>query len=97
MWDRFVAAGLGVVGISVDSVEQNATMVDKLLLPFPLLSDPEGTVIRAYSVWNPEEGGVAKPALFLVRPDRSIVWSYVGEDYADRPPDSSLFGVVEGV
>lgn len=97
MWDRFVTAGLGVVGISVDTVEQNAVMVDKLLLPFPLLSDPEGSVIRAYGVWNPGEGGVAKPALFLVHPDRSIEWSYVGEDYADRPPDASLFGVTEGV
>jgi peroxiredoxin len=97
MWERFEAAQLAVVGISVDTVEQNAEMADKLLLPFPLLSDPEGSVIRAYGVWNPHEGGIAKPSLFLVRPNRSIAWSYVGEDYADRPLDSALLGALEGV
>ncbi len=96
-WERFQQGGLEVAAISVDGVEQNRAMVDKLLLPFPLLSDPEGEVIKAYDVWNPDEGGVARPALFLLRPDRSIAWSYVGEDYADRPTDEQLIGAVEAM
>jgi len=79
------------VGIVVDPVENNAAMVDKLLLPFPILSDPEGRVIREYGVWSDGEGGIAKPALFLVQPDRSVTFSYVGQDFADRPTDEELF------
>jgi peroxiredoxin len=62
-------------------------MVEKLLLPFPLLSDPEGRVIKGYDVWTDGEGGIAKPSIFAVRKDGSIAWSYVGQDYADRPTD----------
>jgi peroxiredoxin len=93
-WERFEEARLQVVGIVVDPVENNAGMVDKLLLPFPILSDPEGRVIKAYGVWSDGEGGIAKPSLFLVPPDRSVLFSYVGEDFADRPSDDELFGAV---
>jgi peroxiredoxin len=78
------------VGISVDSVEQSKAMVEKLILPFPLLSDPEGRVIKEWGVWNDGEGGIAKPSVFLVRPDMSISYSYVGRDFADRPPDEDI-------
>ncbi len=90
-WERFEQAGLQAAAIVVDPVENNAAMVDKLLLPFPILSDPEGRVIREYGVWNDGEGGIAKPSLFLVEPDRSFRFTYVGEDYADRPTDEELF------
>ena len=90
-WERFESAGLQVVGISVDSPEQNRAMVEKLLLPFPLLSDPDSRVIREWGVLNEAEADIAKPALFLVRPDRSIAFEYVGHDFTDRPEDGVLF------
>jgi len=93
-WERFDAAGLQVVGISVDSAEQNRAMIEKLLLPFPLLADPTSRVIREWGVLNEAEANIAKPAIFLVRPDRSIALSYVGEDFEDRPEDERIFGAV---
>ena len=93
-WERFEEAGLQVAGIVVDPVENNAAMVDKLLLPFPILSDPEGRVIRDFGVWSDGEGGTAKPSLFLVEPDGSVAFRYVGEDFADRPTDDELFAAV---
>ena len=71
-------------------------MVDKLLLPFSLLSDPEGKVIKDYGVWTDAEGGIAKPSIFAVRQDGSIAWQYVGNDYADRPTDDQLFSSLRG-
>src|SRR2546428_10184353 len=94
MWDRFERAGLQVAAIVVDEPSNNLAMVEKLLLPFPILSDPDAKVIHSYDVWNPADGGVAKPALFLVRPDFSIGFRYVGTDFADRPEDEELFAVV---
>ena len=93
-WERFEEAGLRVAAIAVDPIENNAAMVEKLLLPFPILSDPEGRVMKEYGVWSDGEGGLARPAIFLVQPDRTVVFSYVGEDYADRPSDDELFGAV---
>jgi peroxiredoxin Q/BCP len=95
-WDRFVTEGVSIVGISVDPIENNRAMVEKLLLPFPLLSDPEGRVIKEWGVWTDGEGGIARPSIFAVRSDGSIVWSYVGQDYADRPADDELFGALRG-
>ncbi|MBJ7601327.1 MAG: hypothetical protein DLM67_15730 [Candidatus Nephthysia bennettiae] len=90
-WERFERAGLQVAAICVDTVEQNRAMVDKLLLPFPVLSDPDAVVIEAWGVLNAAEKGIAKPALFLVLPDWSLAFRYVGEDFTDRPPDEELF------
>jgi peroxiredoxin len=97
MWDRFQAAGLAIVGICVDSVEQNRAMVEKLLLPFPILADPDSRVIREYGVLNDQEADIAKPSLFLVRPDQSIAFTYIGQDFADRPTDEELFGAADSM
>ena len=91
MWDRFTSLGVSVAGVVVDSVEQNRAMVDKLLLPFPILSDPESRVIREWDLLNAAEHDVAKPAIFAIRPDGIFSYSYVGEDYTDRPSDEELF------
>ncbi|TAN31709.1 redoxin domain-containing protein [bacterium] len=95
-WDRFVNEGVSLAGISVDPVENNRAMVDKLLLPFPLLSDPEGRVIKAWGVWTDGEGGIARPSIFAVRSDGRVAWRYVGNDYADRPADDELLDSVRG-
>ncbi len=87
---------MGLAGVSVDPVENNRAMVDKLLLPFPLLSDPDGRVIKAWGVWTDGEGGIARPSIFAVRKDGSIAWEYVGGDYADRPSDNDLFNSLRG-
>ena len=87
---------MSLAGISVDSVEQNAAMVDKLLLPFPLLSDPEGRVIKDWGVWTDGEGGIAKPSIFAIRSDGSSAWEYVGRDFADRPADDELLNSLRG-
>jgi peroxiredoxin len=93
-WERFQEAGLQAAAVVVDEPAKNLAMVDKLALPFPILSDPEGKVIGGYDVWNAGEGGIARPALFLIRPDFSIAFQYVGTDFADRPDDDELFAAV---
>jgi peroxiredoxin len=90
-WESFERAGLQVAAICVDSVEQNRAMVDKLLLPFPILSDPDAAVIEPWGVLNVAEKGIAKPALLLVLPDWSVTFQYVGEDFTDRPTDDELY------
>ena len=95
-YDRFQESRVAVVGVSVDDTARNAAMVEKLLLPFPLLSDPEARVIAEWGVYD-EMQRIARPAIFLVRPDRSIAYRYVGDDFADRPGDDEIFAALGGV
>lgn len=91
MWERFEAVGASVAAVVVDSVEQNRAMVEKLLLPFPILSDPDSKVITEWGLLNGAEHDIAKPAIFGIRRDGSFSYSYVGVDYTDRPSDDELF------
>ncbi len=65
-------------------------MIEKLILPFSLLSDPDGEVSKRYGVWD-EEGQIARPAILIVDPAGIVRYVYVGEDFADRPGDEPVF------
>lgn len=86
------AQGVGLAAISVDDPADSQALAEKLALPFPLLSDPGGEVITAYGVAMDDPAGrqrgevLAVPATFVVRPDRTIAWQYVGDAVPDRPP-----------
>lgn len=40
-----------IFGVSVDSPQSHRKFIDKYQLPFPLLSDPEKEIVKAYGVW----------------------------------------------
>jgi thioredoxin-dependent peroxiredoxin len=40
-----------VFGVSVDSSRSHARFIEKYQLPFPLLSDPDKEIVKAYGVW----------------------------------------------
>ena len=49
--DRFEAAGASVIGVSADGVDDHASFCSSEALDFLLLSDPDGTVSKAYGSW----------------------------------------------
>jgi peroxiredoxin Q/BCP len=48
--DEFMANDLAVAGVSRDTLESNAHWARRLELPYPLLSDRDGDVGRAFNV-----------------------------------------------
>ena len=75
-------------------------MVEKLRLPFPLLSDPDAAVTAAWDVYDPvggTHGPIARPAIFVVGRDLSLPYEYVGRDFADRPPNVALYAAIDAV
>lgn len=96
MYDQFERRGARVVGISVDPPDHNRAMVEKLRLPFPLLSDAQGALSRRYGVWNGDER-VAIPAIVVVDRAGTVRWVYAGHDFADRPGDEEVFGALDGL
>ena len=47
-----LAAGMQVVGVSVDGAASHQKFALKYELPFPLLADPERHIMQAYGVWQ---------------------------------------------
>ena len=80
--DEFEAvktAGIKVFGVSADTTEDQKKFSDKFTLPFTLLADKGGEVIKAFGVpTNPT--GLAKRQSFLVR-DGKVIW----HDAAAKP------------
>jgi thioredoxin-dependent peroxiredoxin len=65
--DQFAALDCEVLGVSVDPVESHRAFAEKHGLPFPLLSDPEGRLARAFGVLR---DGRAQRSTFVV--DREL-------------------------
>jgi hypothetical protein len=67
-------------------------MVDKLSLPFPLLSDPDrGLMIHPMGVADPNDArNLARPAMILFAPDGSERWRFVSRDFAERLPNDEV-------
>jgi peroxiredoxin len=94
--EEFEKRGAQIAGISVDPPSNNASMVGKLLLPFPLLSDPEGELARLFGLWNEEEG-VAAPSIVVIDQSGEVRYLYSGTDVADRPRDEEVLAALDGL
>jgi peroxiredoxin Q/BCP len=84
---RLKKLGAEVLGVSKDSVKSHCGFRDKIGIKFPLLSDPELEVHRAYGAWGKKmmygkevEGTIR--STFLIAPDGKVAqaWSSVKVD-----------------
>ena len=54
-YDKFLAQGYDILGVSADSAKRQQNWINKHELPFPLLADEEKEVINAFGVWGPKK------------------------------------------
>lgn len=54
-YDYLLSKGYKVLGVSADSEKSHKNFIEKNNLPFPLLSDTEKEVIKAFGVWGPKK------------------------------------------
>ncbi|MFW6003417.1 MAG: thioredoxin-dependent thiol peroxidase [Halanaeroarchaeum sp.] len=85
VWDEYEDAGVGVVGISDDPVDDLVDFAEKYDLPFDVLSDEDGTVSARYDSYGEKNmfgntfDGVFRNT-YVVGPDGSIVAAFEGVD-----------------
>ncbi|MBD3159599.1 MAG: redoxin domain-containing protein [Candidatus Lokiarchaeota archaeon] len=92
--------GAQVLAISVDGVFANAAFKDKNDLQFPLLSDWNKEVIEDYGVVLEDLLGmknVAKRAVFVVKQDGTISYTWVSDDPGKLPPFEEIKKAVEDI
>jgi peroxiredoxin Q/BCP len=82
---RFADANAQVLGVSMDSIEKQQRFAASLHLPFPLLSDHEGTVSAAYGV---KRVAFATRTTFVIGPDGRIEKIFEGKEALD--PEGAL-------
>ena len=82
MYPRAQAAGVEILGISVDSYHSATAFAKSLGVSFPLLSDWDRAASRAYGVLL-EGPNFANRALFAIDKNGKVVYAEVTEDLDD--------------
>jgi len=74
LWKEIQALDAVVLGVSADSADSHRKFIDKYRLPFPLLSDPDRSVMEKYGAYG-EKMMYGKKTMGVIR---STVW--IGPD-----------------
>ena len=80
----FTENGFSIYGLSKDSIKSHLKFIEKEKIPFPLISDPDCTLIKALGCWikksmyGKEYMGISR-STFLVKQDLQInkIWRNV--------------------
>lgn len=91
-WDEFRERDVQVLGVSTDGVKEIAAFREDEGIPFPLLSDDDGSVAKLYETFGTTEADgesheIAFRNTYVIGPDGTIEAVYEGvspEDHADQ-------------
>lgn len=96
---EFLIRGGRVFALSADTAPMNTAIVEKLALPFPVLSDPDRTEAITPLGFADEKDPrqISRPGTLIVDPNGEIVFSVTGRDYADRPDEDDLLEALDAL
>jgi peroxiredoxin len=84
------SAGVTLAAVSVDPPEKSEALRLHLSLPFPILCDTEHRVVKEWGIYNAKErGGIAKPSVFIIDPNKVIRYAAV-DTVATRVPATEI-------
>ena len=72
--------------------------IEETGLPFDILVDDSREVSKRYRVWHRiglDAWNIARPAVFLIAPDRSIRYSFVGQRQDEFPSHDEIMRAVQ--
>jgi len=88
--------GLGLAAVSYDSVAVLKDFADRRHITFPLLSDSDSKIIRAFGILNETVptgsafSGIPYPGTFILDRQAKVVSKYFEEDYRERVSASDI-------
>jgi thioredoxin-dependent peroxiredoxin len=85
---KFERAGIQPFGVNPAGVESHAGYVKKLRFNFPLLSDPDRAIARAYRALKDDGKGIQR-SVYVVRRDGTIAFAQRG-----APPPEEIVASV---
>lgn len=99
MHEDFLAAGTRIAAVVIDTPAQNSAMVEKLHLPFPILSDVDRSlIIEPFDVLDPKDHrNLSRPAVILVDANGAEQFRFVSRDFADRLPEADVLAAAQAL
>lgn len=94
--EQFAERGIKVAALTYDSVEILRHFTGRVGISYPLLSDPESAVIRAFDILNdtvPADNrayGVPFPGNYIIGPDGTVRAKFFEEDFRERYTASNI-------
>src|SRR5258707_5017579 len=74
--EEFEVRGIHVASITYDSQAILKSFADRKAITYPMLSDPQSEIIRAFGILNPEgkdfAAGIPYPGMYYIAPDGII-------------------------
>lgn len=86
--------GAEIWAVSPDEAQRLKDFRESEGLDVTFLRDPEGDVIRAYGILNPDQPPLPHPTTLVIDGDGTVRWAFTEEDYKVRPEAET---VVEAV
>ena len=90
---EYQALGARLVGILGQASSGVRKFAEANGIGFPLLVDPDRSVIKAYGVYNLlwfDAFNIARPSVFLIDPKGIVRNLFIGESQADRPTQDAV-------
>ena len=88
-----------MLAVSIDAREQLEQMIERVaetdgrVLEFPLLSDPDHSVIARYGLLNqsdPQARPIPHPTVFVIDRSGVVRWKFIEIDYRIRPTNEDV-------
>ena len=94
--DSFRGHGVNVVSLTYDSTDILKTFANRIGIRYPMLSDPESVVIRAFDILNTNIDrnsptyGIPFPGTYVINDKGVITAKYFDDDYRERSSAASI-------
>ena len=82
-----------MVAVVAQKSESVRRFIEETGLPFNILVDESRHVLKAYGVWHRigfDAFNIARPALFIIRPDGSIRYSFIADKQHEFPSHEEI-------
>ena len=83
-----------VLAVSADDLSGAQGAAQSWGPPFPILYNPDKTVIDTYGV---RAGNIATPATFVIDKNGTIRWRYIGGNKTDRPSPAAVIAQIQAL
>jgi peroxiredoxin len=97
---RFEARGIRVASVTYDSQAILKEFSTRKGITYPMLSDNESKMIRAFGILNPEgkgfAAGIPYPGIYLISPDGRVQKRFFESQYSDRFTPNNIYAEIFG-
>lgn len=86
--------------INPQDIASTARFRAKRAAPFVFLADENLQVVHLYGIYHtvhPDHGNIPYPVTFVVKPDGTVAWRYLGLRPRDRPTVDDVLAAVNAI